>query len=203
MNINYWEILQKNRGTLSVFSLKWDFLGWLADSAKDEQVIVVADTCAILSHVQELIDRETARFATFNAELSIFSSVGRPPEEVIIFLPFRVRLELEKLAKSRRSALAARALELSGPRIVWQSAMDYARDLAFMDELVTHVRRSTNMIVAVASGDDHILRNTLLLRAYAEEYAKSVVFYTNDREFQGKMRRNGVPTYVSPQLELR
>jgi rRNA-processing protein FCF1 len=129
--------------------------------------------------------------------------VGRSPEEVIIFLPFRVRLELEKLAKSRRSALAARALELNGPRIVWQSAMDYARDLAFMDELVMHVRRSTNMIVAVASGDDHILRNTLLLRAYAEEYEKSVVFYTNDREFQGKMRRNGVPTYVSPQLELR
>ena len=166
--------------------------------AGHEQVIVVADTCAILSHVQELIDRDP-RFSTFGAELYL-QQRGAPAEEVVIFLPSACVWN-QKNSQRVGAARAARALELNGPGIVWQSAMDYAGP--GLHGRTRTRRRSTNMIVAVASGTTTSCETRFSYAPTRRSTREERGLDTNDREFQGKMRRNGVPTYVSPQLELR
>jgi rRNA-processing protein FCF1 len=203
MDINYWEILQKHRGTLNVFSCQWDFMKWLPVEADREQVVVVVDTCAILSHMHELDARAASRSPCADEQLSLYRALGRRPEDVIIFLPRRVKTELEKLARERNNVLAERAKSLGGARTIFQTNHDAAQEAAFSDELIDRLRGVLGFLPPVPGGDDHILRNTLLLRAFAASCGKSVVFYTNDRELQSKMACNGVTTYASPTIELR
>lgn len=115
MDINYWDILQKHRETLTVFSCNWDFMKWLPVGADREQVVVVVDACAILSHQKELNASDNP---SPDEELSLYRAIGYKPEDVIIFLPKRVHRELNKLAQEKNNALAECTKTLGGARTV-------------------------------------------------------------------------------------